>query len=150
MAGRVDEVAAHAGERGLVAHCYRMLGSITEAEQVAARTSSLATATPECLSRAAERPLPTDLGGPSDHPEGELHQRPEVTWLEPIPDDLGDGRPIGLDLVAALQRLPARQRAALILTDIEGWTRLRCQPPSGQPLTTLPAPGLCSTQLLAT
>ena len=130
MADRVDEVSAHAVRRGLVSHCYRMLGSITEAQRVA--TLSLqssgdlyAIATRHCLDRDVWRPLPTSLATASDDPSGKLQQRLEVLWLEPIPDDLTDGRPIGVDFVAALQRLPARHRAALILTDIEGWTPAR-------------------------
>jgi RNA polymerase sigma-70 factor, ECF subfamily len=122
MADRFDEGSAHAERRGLVSHCYRMLGSVTEAQQVAARTDDLVTATSACLSRAASRPLPTDLAAASNDPEGELQQSPEVLWLEPMPDDLADDRPLGLDYVAALQRLPARERAALILHDLEGWS----------------------------
>ena len=118
-----DEVTPRADpvQRGLIPHCYRMLGSIAEAQQVAAQTDSLATATLACLSRTATRPLPTDLAAASNDPEGKLHQSPEVLWLEPIPDDLADDRPVGLDYVAALQRLPAPERAALILRDLEGW-----------------------------
>jgi RNA polymerase sigma-70 factor, ECF subfamily len=148
VADRFDGMSTRAEplRRGLVSHCYRMLGSVGEAEQLAAlslklgsehsgtpysgpmtdtdefRRSLYGMATWECLAQARKRPLPTSLGGASDDPEGELAQRPEVTWLEPIPDALTDGRPIGLDVVAALQRLPARERAALILTEIEGWT----------------------------
>jgi RNA polymerase sigma-70 factor (ECF subfamily) len=130
MADRGDEGLAHAVRRGLVSHCYRMLGSISEAQQVATLSlqssgDAYAIATRHCLDRDVWRPLPTSLATASDDPSGELQQRPEVLWLEPIPDDLTDGRPIGLDLVAALQRLPARHRAALILTDIEGWTPTR-------------------------
>ncbi|MEV0287191.1 hypothetical protein AB0H36_23995 [Kribbella sp. NPDC050820] len=120
-----DEVTTpHADQlqRGLISHCYRMLGSITEAQAVAARSSDLAGATIACLSQAGERPLPTDLVAASDDPEGELHQLPEVLWLEPIPDDLTDGRPIGIEYVAALQRLPARERAAQLLHELEGWS----------------------------
>ncbi|MFI6681758.1 hypothetical protein [Kribbella sp. NPDC050470] len=120
-----DEVTTpHADQlqRGLISHCYRMLGSITEAQAVAARSSDLADATIACLSQAGERPLPTDLAAASDDPEGELHQLPEVLWLEPIPDDLTDGRPIGIEYVAALQRLPARERAAQLLHELEGWS----------------------------
>lgn len=122
MADRLDEVSAHAVRRGLVSHCYRMLGSITEAQQVAAQTDDLVAATSACLARAASRPLPTDLAAASNDPEGELDQSPEVLWLEPIPDDLADDRPLGLDYIAALQRLPAPERAALILHDLEGWS----------------------------
>jgi RNA polymerase sigma-70 factor (ECF subfamily) len=108
-------------QRGLISHCYRMLGSITEAQEVAARTSNLETATLECLSRAAFRPLPTDVATASNDPEGELHQSPEVLWLEPIPDDLADDRPLGVEYIAALQRLPGPDRAAHLLHELEGW-----------------------------
>ncbi|WP_433159750.1 hypothetical protein [Kribbella sp. CA-247076] len=121
MADRLDELSAHATPRGLVPHCYRMLGSISEAQQVAVRSDSLATATTACLARSTGRALPTDLVAASDDPEGKLRQRPEVLWLEPIPDELADDRPLGLDYVAALQRLPAPERAALLLHDLEGW-----------------------------
>ncbi|GAB2638728.1 sigma-70 family RNA polymerase sigma factor family protein [Kribbella swartbergensis] len=126
-----DEVTPRAdpGQRRLISHCYRMLGSITEAQEVAARSDSLAGATVACLSRpdfrplpTDFRPLPTDVAAPSDDPEGKLHQRLEVLWLEPIPDDLADDRPIGLDYIAGLQRLPAPERAAVILRDLEGWS----------------------------
>jgi RNA polymerase sigma-70 factor (ECF subfamily) len=120
-----DEVTpprADQPQRGLISHCYRMLGSITEAREVAARTDSLTAATLACLPLAASRPLPTDLAAASNDPEGELHQRPEVLWLEPIPDDLADDRPIDLEYVAALQRLPAPERAAVLLHDLEGWS----------------------------
>lgn len=36
------------------------------------------------------RPLPTGLGAPSSDPAGELHTRPEVPWLEPLPDEMTD------------------------------------------------------------
>jgi RNA polymerase sigma-70 factor (ECF subfamily) len=69
------------------------------------------------------RPLPTGLGGPSRDPSGKLAERPEVLWLEPVPDALVGGHrdTIGLELVAALQYLPPHQRVALILRDVEGW-----------------------------
>jgi RNA polymerase sigma-70 factor, ECF subfamily len=140
----------------LLAHCYRMLGSVHDAEDQVQETlirawrsygdfegrASLRTwlhriATNACL-RALEnsgrRPLPSGLGGPSEYPEAPLAAaRPEVPWLQPIPDALvsaGSGDPaeivasrqsMRLALIAALQYLPARQRAVLILRDVLGW-----------------------------
>jgi RNA polymerase sigma-70 factor, ECF subfamily len=97
-------------------------------------------ATNACL-RALEnrgrRPLPSGLGAPAADPEGPLAAGPgEVPWLEPIPDALvqaGPGNPsdpasvvtsrasLRLALIAALQYLPARQRAVLILRDVLQW-----------------------------
>ena len=140
----------------LLAHCYRMLGSVHDAEDQVQETllrawrsfgqfqgrASLRTwlyriATNECL-RAIEnrgrRPLPSGLGRPAEDPEGPLAAAMrEVPWLQPIPDALL--RPesadpasvatsrtnIRLALIAALQYLPARQRAVLILRDVLGW-----------------------------
>ena len=140
----------------LLAHCYRMLGSVHDAEDQVQETmirawrsygdfegrASLRTwlyriATNACL-RALEnsgpRPLPTGLGGPGEYPEAPLAPaRPEVPWLQPIPDALvsaGSADPaevvasrqsVRLALIAALQYLPARQRAVLILRDVLGW-----------------------------
>src|SRR5262245_30194729 len=94
--------------RELLAHCYRMLGSVHDAEDLVQETylrawrayddfegrSSMRTwlyriATNTCLNALesrGRRPLPTGLGGPSDSPEGDLAKRDEVTWLEPVPD----------------------------------------------------------------
>ncbi|TCC44094.1 RNA polymerase subunit sigma-70 [Kribbella capetownensis] len=113
---------ADALQRGLISHCYRMLASITEALEVAeSARGSYEFATRECLTRAGSRPLPTDLAAASDDPEGELHQRSEVLWLEPIPSDLADHHPIDLGYIAALQHVPAPQRAATLLHNLEGW-----------------------------
>ena len=140
----------------LLAHCYRMLGSVHDAEDQVQETlirawrsygdfegrASLRTwlyriATNACL-RALEnsgrRPLPSGLGGPGEYPDAPLAAaRPEVPWLQPIPDALvsaGSADPAEitasrqgtrLALIAALQYLPARQRAVLILRDVLRW-----------------------------
>ncbi|GHC87560.1 RNA polymerase sigma factor [Nocardiopsis terrae] len=147
--------APYRGE--LYAHCYRMLGSAHDAEDLVQETylrawkgydrfegrSSLRTwlhriATTACLTaldRRSRRPLPTGLGGPTDSPEGALAERPELPWLEPLPDTLvglggSDGgtndpgavvtarESVRLALVAALQYLQPRQRAVLLLRDV--------------------------------
>ncbi|WP_017587093.1 sigma-70 family RNA polymerase sigma factor [Nocardiopsis ganjiahuensis] len=142
--------APYRGE--LYAHCYRMLGSVHDAEDLVQETylrawkgydrfegrSSLRTwlhriATTACLTaleRRGRRPLPTGLGGPTSTPEGELADRPELPWLEPLPDTLAGldtndpgavvtaRETVRLALVAALQYLQPRQRAVLILRDV--------------------------------
>ena len=140
----------------LMAHCYRMLGSVHDAEDQVQETlirawrsygdfegrASLRTwlykiATNACL-RALEnrgrRPLPSGLGAPGADPGGPLAGgHGEVPWLEPIPDALVRADPadpasvvvsrasLRLALIAALQYLPARQRAVLILRDVLQW-----------------------------
>ena len=141
--------------RELLAHCYRMLGSVHDAEDLVQETylrawrsydrfegrSSLRTwlhriATRACLTALesrGRRPLPTGLGNPSGDPSDDLVQRPEVPWLEPVPDAMvgAEGsdpaaivtskESIRLALIAALQHLPPRQRAVLILRDVLRW-----------------------------
>jgi RNA polymerase sigma-70 factor (ECF subfamily) len=139
----------------LLAHCYRMLGSVHDAEDLVQETylrawksqdtfegrSSMRTwlyriATNACLTALqsrGRRPLPTGLGQESSDPYGTLVQQPEVPWLEPVPDarvaDLPDDpasvvtsrESIRLAFVAALQNLPPRQRAVLVLRDVLAW-----------------------------
>ena len=144
----------------LTGHCYRMLGSVVDAEDAVQEAmlrawkgiadfqeqSSLKTwlyriATNVCLSAlsASHRRLrPLDL---SDQPAGvsddmPLPQRPREHWVEPIPDAMAlpaaeDCDPeerailresIRLAFVAALQFLPPRQRAVLLLTQVLNWS----------------------------
>ena len=77
------------------------------------------------------RPLPTGLGAPSSDSGNPLEQDAEIRWLEPVPDAvlessdplavITDRETIRLAFVAALQHLPARQRAVLILRDVLRW-----------------------------
>jgi RNA polymerase sigma-70 factor (ECF subfamily) len=76
------------------------------------------------------RPLPIGLGAPSSDPGDDLIEQGEVPWLEPLPDSLLGGDPaavvtdresIRLAVVAAMQYLPPRQRAVLILRDALQW-----------------------------
>jgi RNA polymerase sigma-70 factor, ECF subfamily len=138
--------------RELLAHCYRMLGSVHEAEDLVQETylrawrsshgfegrSSLRTwlyriATNVCLTALdsrKRRPMPSGLGAPSAHPDDPLVELGEVLWLEPVPDAMVGGDPhdpativagrasVRLALVAALQQLPPRQRAVLVLREV--------------------------------
>ena len=82
------------------------------------------------LEGRARRPLPTGLGQPSSDPDSPLSEPSEVPWLSPLPDSMGGSAPedaaeqresIQLAFVAALQHLPPRQRAALVLRDVLRW-----------------------------
>jgi len=140
----------HEAFRGdLLAHCYRMLGSVEEAEDLVQETllrawragdrfdpqrASLRTwlhriATNACLTALearSRRPLPSGLGPAGHDPQVPLVPRLDVAWLQPFPDArLGDPADVveqraglRLALVAALQLLPARQRAALVLREV--------------------------------
>jgi RNA polymerase sigma-70 factor, ECF subfamily len=139
----------------LTAYAYRMLGSGFEAEdavqetllrawrsfdrfegRAALRTWLYQIATNVCLDMLKgreRRARPMDLGPPqaADAPLGD--PLPEVTWIQPIPDDRvlsGGGDPaeaaisresVRLAFVAALQHLPPRQRAVLILREVLRW-----------------------------
>ena len=86
----------------------------------------------DMLNCKERRIRPMDLGPALEPVESNLHTRPEATWLEPVPMQLiaPDRDPadlaveresIRLAFVAALQHLPARQRAALILCEVLRW-----------------------------
>ncbi len=98
--------------RELLAHCYRMTGSLHDAEDLVQETylrawkayggfkgqSSLRTwlyriATNTCLTALEgrqRRPLPAGLGQPSADPGDELNAPAEVQWLEPLPDQIAE------------------------------------------------------------
>jgi RNA polymerase sigma-70 factor (ECF subfamily) len=87
----------------------------------------------DMLRSGQRRARPMDLGPAREPIESNLNTLPETTWLEPAPDGLliaADGDPaetaaardsVRLAFVAALQHLPPRQRAALILCEVLQW-----------------------------
>ncbi len=150
------EALVESHRRGLHAHCYRMLGSLHDAEdayqdamlrawralprlreEAAARTWLYRIATNVCLNAIARRPrrvLPADYGPAWSVADGAGEPVEESLWLEPYPDkelESGYAAPearyeqreaVELAFVAALQHLPAQQRAALILRDVLGFS----------------------------
>jgi RNA polymerase sigma-70 factor (ECF subfamily) len=138
------ELEQHRSE--LTAYCYRMLGSPFDAEdavqdtlvrawrnldrfegRAALRSWLYRIATNVCLDMlkaGKRRARPMDLG-PAQEPLFEnLNERPEVTWIEPTPDPADvtvERETIRLAFVAALQHLPPRQRAVLILSEVLRW-----------------------------
>ncbi len=134
----------------LIAHCYRMLGSLHDAEDLvqetylrawrgyeafeeraALRTWLYRIATTACLralQNRTRRVLPAGLGGASTDPDASLDGSGGAhDWLEPIPDALMFETPeeavtvrhsVRLAVMTALQELPVRQRAVLILRDV--------------------------------
>lgn len=132
----------------LIAHCYRMLGSVHDAEDLvqetylrgwrgysnfeeraALRTWLYRIATTACLralENRARRVLPAGLGSGSIDPEVDLDGGDAAVhpWLEPLPDTYTPEsaftarHSIRLAVVTAMQELPARQRAVLILRDV--------------------------------
>jgi RNA polymerase sigma-70 factor (ECF subfamily) len=87
----------------------------------------------DMLSGRERRALPMDLGPAREPIEANLNTLPEISWVQPIPDGLvttPDADPaavavsretIRLAFVAALQHLPARQRAVLLLCEVLRW-----------------------------
>jgi len=96
------------------------------------RTWLHAIATNACLSALAgrsRRPLPAGIGAPWADPQEPLADGHEIPWMQPFPDDLLAGDPaaamlaagrLRVALVAAMQLLPPRQRAILILREALG------------------------------
>jgi RNA polymerase sigma-70 factor, ECF subfamily len=150
-------LAAGPFRKELLAHSYRMLGSLQDAEDLVQdaflrawrafdqfdpvrgtmRAWLYRIATNACLTRLHERgprSLPSELvpqaENPADYPSTKY---PEITWVEPFPDVLlgsasddpaaivTSRASIRLAFIAALQHLPPRQRATLILRDVLAW-----------------------------
>jgi RNA polymerase sigma-70 factor (ECF subfamily) len=137
--------------RELHAHCYRMLGSPHDADDAlqdallrawrglprfAGRSSlrgwlyKIATnASLDVIGRRQKRVLPLDYGPPADPHDPMGAPIAETVWIEPYPDQLlgpeagyEQREAVELAFVAALQRLPARQRAVLILREVLGFS----------------------------
>jgi RNA polymerase sigma-70 factor, ECF subfamily len=142
----------------LQAHCYRMLGSVQDAEDALQEAlvrawkgldkfegrSSLRSwlyriATNTSLDAIEKRPkriLPIDYGPPTDPHDGVGEPLVESVWIEPFPDEtlaIEDGyaspdaryeqrESVELAFIAALQLLPANQRAVLILREVLGFS----------------------------
>jgi RNA polymerase sigma-70 factor (ECF subfamily) len=136
----------------LLAHCYRMLGSVQDAEDLVQETylrawrgyggfegrSSLRfwlyrIATSACLTalgHRSRRVVPAGLGAPSDDPQAPLGRAvPGTEWVQPLADAapsdpaavVAERGSVRLALIVALQYLPPRQRAVLILRDVLSW-----------------------------
>lgn len=145
----MDFDSATAGfRRELLAHCYRLTGSVDDAEDLVQETylrawrawsgfegrSSVRTwlyriATNACLTAVqhrSRRVLPSGLGAPTDDPDAQPVAA-DAAWLQPLPDVLIFDDPaeiaaardsLRLALIASLQFLPPRQRAVLLLRDV--------------------------------
>ena len=155
--GQAFRELAEPHRRELQVHCYRMLGSVADAEDAVQETmlaawqgiggftqerASLRTwlytiATSRCLNaRRAARRRPAAQWDMSQFEPPAPTPRGEAAWLQPFPDALLDGaagappgpearyeqaEAISLAFVAALQLLPPRQVAVLILRDVLGF-----------------------------
>ncbi|MFC7307897.1 RNA polymerase subunit sigma-70 [Streptomyces monticola] len=125
-------------------HCYRMLGSFTDAEDLVQETLLRAWRRRETFAgRATFRAWLYKIATHAclDFLDSPAHRRElvpadaplaEVAWLQPYPDELLDAagpdaaliarETIELAFLAAIQHLPPRQRAVLILRDVAGWS----------------------------
>jgi RNA polymerase sigma-70 factor (ECF subfamily) len=146
--------------RQLLVHCYRMLGSLDDADDAVQETlvkawrglagfegrSSLRAwlyriATNVCLDaldHRARRVLPSAVAAPADPQRPPDPDEPDLPWLQPYPDallDIADTDPLAdpaeavthrehieLAFIAAVQYLPPRQRAVLLLREVLGFT----------------------------
>jgi RNA polymerase sigma-70 factor, ECF subfamily len=153
---------AETRRRALKLHCYRMLGSLREAEDAVQETMLRAwrgfddfearasiknwlyrIATNVALNMVASRSrrgrlTPDQLGGAStERPQGRPYA--EALWVEPYPDAELESLPdpaagpdvryelresVRLAFIAAIQQLPPRQRAVLLLADVLGWSAI--------------------------
>ncbi|GAA3086142.1 RNA polymerase sigma-70 factor (ECF subfamily) [Kribbella aluminosa] len=132
----------------LLVHCYRMLGSIHDAEDLVQETllrawrasgtydeqrASMRTwlyriATNACLTALkgkGRRALPSGLVSVTEDIQAPIELSTDVSWLQPFPTDpaaamVAQGS-LRLALIAAMQYLPARQRAVLVLRDVLDW-----------------------------
>jgi RNA polymerase sigma-70 factor (ECF subfamily) len=144
----VDEDPLEPFRPELRAHCYRMLGSAHDAEDVLQEVSLRAwrgrgdfegrssyrtwlhrIATNACLNeleRKERRVLPVEIGPAADPGVPLAAATPDVPWLEPLPDDpelrAVERDTVELAFVAAVQHLPANQRAALLMFDVLGFS----------------------------
>jgi RNA polymerase sigma-70 factor (ECF subfamily) len=95
-----------------------------DASRASVRTWLYRIAANACLSALegrARRPLPSGLGAPSTDPAAPLTPALDIPWLQPFPDaryDAGTRTDMRLALVAAMQFLPPRQRAVLVLREV--------------------------------
>src|SRR3989442_10030929 len=145
-ASRELEQSLEQHRRELTGYCYRMLGSPFEAEDAVQETFIRALRSIDSFEGRASlrswlyriahnvcldmldgrerRARPMDLGPAREPVESNLNTLPEVTWIEPIPDPAEvavERESIRLAFVAALQHLPPRQRAVLILREVLRW-----------------------------
>jgi RNA polymerase sigma-70 factor (ECF subfamily) len=144
-----DQLATHRPD--LLRHCYRMLGSYADAEDIVqdvlvnawkARASYagavpiqhwlMRIATNACLNEQARRKrrgLP-QLDRAAATAASEIERFEAADWLTPAPDaqlfaparELAARETVALAFLALLQRLPPRQRAVLLLKDVVGWS----------------------------
>ncbi|MGZ8697264.1 MAG: sigma-70 family RNA polymerase sigma factor [Gaiellaceae bacterium] len=143
---RALELQLEEHRKKLTGYCYRMLASPFEAEDAVQETMIRAwrgldrfegraalrswlyrIATNVCLDMLEgreRRALPMDLGPAREPIEANLNVLPEVTWIQPVPDpaiEVESRETVRLAFVAALQHLPPRQRAVLILCEVLRW-----------------------------
>jgi RNA polymerase sigma-70 factor (ECF subfamily) len=147
LAVRPEQADLESYRRELTGYCYRMLGSAFDADDAVQETlvrawqkldgfegrSSLRSwlyriATNVCLDSVRSRQrraLPMDLSEPVPSSTVPGAPLPETTWLEPLPTDPADlavqQDGVRLAFVAALQHLPPRQRAVLVLREVLCW-----------------------------
>jgi RNA polymerase sigma-70 factor, ECF subfamily len=137
--------------RALMAHCYRMLGSWTDAEdalqdallrawqghpqfegRAALQTWLYRIATNACLTALQKRPrrsIPEFMASGARADQGMAKALEDALWMEPFPDQVApdlesaaiEREAVALAFIVALQHLPPRQRAVLLLRDVVGY-----------------------------